>query len=77
MQDRFIVGLGWGILACWAISVLAEIVSNAVGGTYTTPLAVHAMMGTIVGAVFTEQRMRKATRRNPPRRRTGDSKDKK
>jgi hypothetical protein len=55
-RDRFIVGLGAGVFIVWAFSMIAEVVT---GGAYSTPLAVHGMMGTIVGAVFTERHMRR------------------
>lgn len=58
LPDRFIIGLGGGVFAVWALSVIAEIVANALDGSYHTPLPLHGMMGTIVGAVFTEARMR-------------------
>lgn len=60
LPDRFIIALGLGIFTIWAISCIAEIVS---GGAYKTPLALHGMMGTIVGAVFTEARMRRQRRK--------------
>lgn len=59
LADRFIVALGLGVFTVWSISCLAEIIG---GGAYKTPLVIHGMMGTIVGAVFTEYRMRKRRR---------------
>lgn len=53
--DRFIYGLGAGVFAVWSISCIAQIVT---GGDYQTPIAIHGMMGTIVGAVFAEARIR-------------------
>lgn len=60
VPDRFILGLGGGIFIVWAISCIAEILSKAgiVSSGYDTPLAIHGVMGTIVGSVFTERRIR-------------------
>jgi hypothetical protein len=54
LPDRFIIGLGAAVTIVWSFSCIAEIVST----NYHTPLALHGMMGTIVGAVFTEGRIR-------------------
>lgn len=59
MPDRFLVALGGGVFLVWAASMFAEMITRQ---AYTTPLAVHGMMGTIVGSVFTEYRMRKKQR---------------
>lgn len=59
LPPRFIVALGLGVLVIWALSVVAQIVSAATGGNYETPIAVHGMMGTIVGVAFGERQIRK------------------
>lgn len=62
-DDRFIRGLGGGVFAIWAISCLAQIVTGATAiPDYETPTAVHGMMGSIVGAVVAEIRLRSRRR---------------
>lgn len=58
--DRFIVALGLGVFVVWAVSCLAQIVTH---DAYTTPTALHGMMGTIVGSVFAEGWLRRGKRK--------------
>lgn len=63
VPDRFILGLGGGVFIVWAVSCIAQIVT---GGAYETPLAIHGVMGTIVGSVFTERQIRSRRRNLTP-----------
>lgn len=54
--DRFIIALGLGVFFVWASSCIAQIIAS---GSYTTPTALHAIMGTIVGSTFAEGWLRR------------------
>lgn len=61
MNDRaynpFMYGLGVAVTVVWLASMTAEIVTS---GAYTTPLAVHGLMGTVVGSVFADVGLRRS-----------------
>lgn len=60
---RFVVGIGVSVAILEALSVIAEIYTKAVlqlDPGYTTPLALHGLMGTVVGAVYASMRVSKA-----------------
>lgn len=67
MRDRdrdgvsfvFIYGLGAAVAIVWMASVIASIVDRG----YETPLALHGLMGTVVGSVFADVGLRRAQRR--------------
>lgn len=53
----FVYGLGAAVSVVWMVSVFAEVLS---AGNYSTPLAVHGLMGTVVGSVFADAGLRRA-----------------
>lgn len=65
MQQRdpvsaaFVYGLGAAVTIAWFASVIADIVIE----TYATPIALHGLMGTVVGSVFADAGLRRARRR--------------
>lgn len=55
----FIYGLGAAVGIAWVVSVFADIfIAN-----YGTPVALHGLMGTVVGSVFADASLRKARKR--------------
>lgn len=63
----FTVGLGVAVTIAWLLSVGAEIYAANTGGSYRTPLAIHGLMGTIVGAVYASWRVTKRNREDDKR----------
>lgn len=55
----FIYGLGIAVTLAWFASVIADIVV----ADYSTPVALHGLMGTVVGSVFADASLRRARRR--------------
>lgn len=57
----FAIGLGIAVAAGWLFSFTVEIYTHAIGSAvpYTTPLVVHGLMGTVVGAVYASWRVSK------------------
>lgn len=55
----FIYGLGAAVALVWMASVIASIIDH----DYETPLALHGLMGTVVGSVFADIGLRRARRR--------------
>lgn len=55
----FRVGLGIAVMAAWLVCIAAEVASS---GAFSTPLPVHALMGTVVGSVFGDAALRRARR---------------
>lgn len=53
------VGIGILVALIWTASMIVELVSSQ---TYKTPLEVHGLMGTIVGALYTHERIRRSRR---------------
>lgn len=58
ISAAFIYGLGAAVTLAWLASVFADIVVK----NYDTPIALHGLMGTVVGSVFADTRLRRARR---------------
>ena len=62
VQDRdpistaFIYGLGAAVAIAWFVSIIADIVVM----DYSTPTAMHGLMGVVVGSVFADAGLRRA-----------------
>lgn len=56
----FVYGLGVSVTVCWVASVVADIL---IGTAYGTPIALHGLMGTVVGSVFADAQLRRARAR--------------
>jgi hypothetical protein len=67
----FIYGLGGAVAFCWVASVFASIIWH---GHYDTPVALHGLMGTVVGSVFADAKLR-AARKRIARRHDDDGSD--
>lgn len=52
----FIYGLGAAVALAWLASVFADILIPS----YQTPIALHGLMGTVVGSVFADAGLRRA-----------------
>jgi hypothetical protein len=59
ISAAFVYGLGGAVAFAWFASIFADMISS----TYTTPLAVHGLMGTVVGSVYADIRLRIARRK--------------
>lgn len=59
MSTAFIYGLGLAVSLGWLASVVADIVVSG----YGTPIALHGLMGTVVGSVFADAGLRRARHR--------------
>lgn len=59
VSAAFIYGLGAAVTVAWLVSVFADIFVKG----YETPVALHGIMGTVVGAVFAADRLRRVHRR--------------
>jgi tetrahydromethanopterin S-methyltransferase subunit C len=58
VSTAFIYGLGASVTLVWMASMIASILDH----TYTTPVALHGLMGTVVGSVFADAGLRRARR---------------
>jgi uncharacterized membrane protein len=59
INAAFVYGLGVAVAIAWVASVFADILIPA----YNTPIALHGLMGTVVGSVFADVGLRKARQR--------------
>jgi len=59
VSPGFVYGLGAAVTLAWLASVFADIL---VAG-YSTPIALHGLMGTVVGSVFADAGLRRARRK--------------
>jgi hypothetical protein len=59
LSPIFIYGLGMAVTIAWVASVFADILIS----TYSTPIALHGLMGTVVGSVFADAGLRRARRK--------------
>lgn len=51
------VGVGVAVAAVWMASMTLQLATR---GEYATPLEVHGLMGTVVGALYTHERIRRS-----------------
>lgn len=59
VSAAFIYGLGAAVALAWLASVIGDIVI----APYSTPVALHGIMGTVVGSAFADFRLRNARRK--------------
>lgn len=59
VSPGFVYGLGAAVTLAWLASVFADILV----AHYSTPIALHGLMGTVVGSVFADAGLRRARRR--------------
>jgi hypothetical protein len=59
VASAFVYGLGVAVALAWLASVCASILDH----TYVTPIALHGLMGTVVGSVFADVGLRRAQRK--------------
>lgn len=50
------IGVGVLVAVMWAASMTIQLTT---GGAYKTPLEVHGLMGTVVGALYTHDRIKR------------------
>lgn len=57
----FAIGLGIAVMVGWLLSLSVEVYTHATttAAPYTTPAAVHGLMGIVVGAVYASWRVAK------------------
>lgn len=66
-RDRvFRTGLGVAVAIAWLVSVIADILIPE----YQTPIAIHGLMGTVVGSIYADARIEAA--RNKFKRKDDD-----
>jgi hypothetical protein len=58
VSTAFIYGLGAAVTLAWLASVFADMLVKG----YDTPIALHGLMGTVVGSVFADAGLRRARR---------------
>lgn len=56
LSTAFVYGLGLAVTVAWVASVFADIFIDG----YGTPIALHGLMGTVVGSVFADAGLRRA-----------------
>lgn len=50
----FTIAVGAVVAVIWTASMVVQLITQ---GAYTTPLEVHGLMGTVVGALYTQWRI--------------------
>lgn len=71
ISSAFIYGLGAAVAIAWFASVIADMVLDG----YSTPVALHGLMGTVVGSVFADFGLRRSRRQLDHERRRINSDD--
>lgn len=71
VPQALIYGLGAAVGIGWLASTIADIAM----ASYATPMAVHGLMGTIVGSIFADANLRKSRRRREDEARATSSPD--